>query len=113
MKLHYSTEGAANNRYRKIRAVANTLGVKLEEVAHETTADLSTISPFNTLPLLETQEGTFFSSNTIVRYLANSQGKLYGGDNLHNKALIDQWLDVSACDFEAAVAAVVIARDGR
>lgn len=113
MKLHYSTEGAANNRYRKVKAVANALGVKLEEVAHETSSDLTTISPFNTLPLLQTQEGTFFSSNTIVRYLANSQGKLYGGENLHNKALIDQWLDISACDFEAAVAAIVIARDGR
>ena len=30
MKLHYSTEGAANNRFRKIKAVANALGVKLE-----------------------------------------------------------------------------------
>ncbi|MFN9944358.1 MAG: hypothetical protein ACK56I_33305, partial [bacterium] len=63
-------------------------------------------------PLLQTPQGTFFSSNTIVRYLANSQGKLYG-DNLHNQALVDQWLDVSACDFEAAIAAIVIARDGK
>ncbi len=30
MKLHYSTEGAANNRFRKIKAVANALGVKVE-----------------------------------------------------------------------------------
>lgn len=44
--------------------------------------------------------------------MANTQGKLYG-DNLHNQALVDQWLDVSACDFEAAVAAVVVARDGK
>lgn len=79
MKLHYSTEGAVNNRYRKIKAVAIALGANLEEVPHETTTDLSTISPFNTLPLLQTPQGTFFSSNTIVRYLANSQGKLYGG----------------------------------
>ncbi len=34
MKLHYSTEAAVNNRYRKIKAVANALGVQLEEVAH-------------------------------------------------------------------------------
>jgi len=34
MKLHYSTEGAVNNRYRKIKAVINALGVQVEEVAH-------------------------------------------------------------------------------
>jgi glutathione S-transferase len=27
--------------------------------------------------------------------------------------LIDQWLDLSVCDFEAAVAAIVVARDGK
>jgi glutathione S-transferase len=27
--------------------------------------------------------------------------------------LVDQWLDVSACDFEAAVAAIVVAKDGK
>lgn len=113
MKLHYSTEGAVNHRYRKVKAVAAALGVQLEEVAHETTSDLSTISPFNTLPLLQTAEGTFFSSNTIIRYLANTQGKLYGGKNIHNQSLIDQWLDVSVCDFEAAVSAVVVAKDGK
>jgi len=44
--------------------------------------------------------------------LAATANKLYG-NNLHNRALIDQWLDVSACDFEAAVAAVSIAKDGK
>lgn len=113
MKLHYSTEGAANSRFRKIKSVVNALKIQLEEVAHETTADLSKLSVFNTLPLLETSEGTFFSSNTIVRYLASiSENKLYGS-NLHNRALVDQWLDITTCDLEAAVAAVNIAKDGR
>lgn len=113
MKLHYSSEASAASRLRKIRAVATALGLALEEVAHDATADVSTISHFNTLPLLQTQEGTFFSSNTIVRYLGNSQGKLYGGDNLHNKTLIDQWLDITVCDLEAAVAAVAVAANGQ
>jgi len=88
------------------------LGLNLEEVAHDSTADLSSISPFNTLPLLQTAEGTFFSSNTIVRYLANTQGKLYGGKNIHHQSLVDQWLDVIVCDLEAAVAAVSVATHG-
>jgi glutathione S-transferase len=109
MKLHYSNEPYSSNRYRKIKAVANALGVKLEEVAHDSTADLSSISPFNILPLLQTTEGTFFSSNTIIRYLATTQGKLYGGQNNHHQSLVDQWLDATVCDLEAAVAGVVLA----
>jgi glutathione S-transferase len=112
MKLHYNNESFASNRHRKIRAVVNALGLNVEEVAHDSTADLSSISPFNTLPLLQTQQGTFFSSNTIVRFLANSQGKLYGNNN-HQQSLVDQWLDVAVCDLEAAVAAVAVAAEGK
>jgi len=69
---------------------------------------------FKTLPILETPEGNIFSSNSIVRYLASVSGnKLYGGDNLHHRALVDQWLDVSACEFDAAVSAINVAKDGK
>ena len=114
MKLHYSTEGATNSRYRKIKSVINALKLEVQEVAHDASVDLSTVSVFNTLPILETPQGTFFSSNTIIRVLAATAGNtLYGGDNLHHRAQVDQWLDITTCDFEAAVAAVAIARDGR
>lgn len=114
MKLHYSTEGATNSRYRKIKSVINALKLEVQEVAHDASVDLSAVSVFNTLPLLETPQGTFFSSNTIIRFLAATAGnQLYGGDNLHLRALVDQWLDLTTCDFEAAVAAVAIAKDGR
>lgn len=54
--------------------------------------------------MLETPEGTFFSSNTIARYLALAHKKdLYGNGNNHSTALIDQWLDLTTCDFEPAV----------
>ncbi len=29
MKLHYSTEGAVNNRYRKVKAVINALAAQV------------------------------------------------------------------------------------
>ena len=99
MKLHYSTEGATNSRYRKIKSVIHALRLQVNEVAHDTNADLSAISAFNTLPLLETQEGTFFSSNTIIRFLAASAGNKLYGTNLHERALVDQWLDISTCEF--------------
>jgi len=114
MKLHYSNDGATNSRYRKIRSVINALKLEVTDVPHDSNADLSKLTVFNTLPLLETNEGTFFSSNTIIRYLAALSGNnLYGGDNLYQRALISQWLDITTCDFEAAVAGVAIARDGR
>jgi glutathione S-transferase/translation elongation factor EF-1beta len=113
MKLHYSTEGATNSRYRKIKSVANALKVNLEEVAHDASSDLSAVSVFNTLPILETPQGSLFSSNSIIRFLAGSNDNQLYGENLHNRALVDQWLDITTCDFEAAVSAVAIAKDGR
>lgn len=44
--------------------------------------------------------------------MANSQGKLYGGNNVHNQSLVDQWLDITVCDLEAAVAAISVATQG-
>jgi len=112
MKLHFSNDAITNSRYRKIKSVINALKVQVEEVNHDAHTDLSGLSPFNTLPLLETKEGTFFSSNTIIRYLAASSDKLYGSD-LFQRGQVDQWLDITTCDFEAAVAAVAIAKEGR
>lgn len=49
-----------------------------------------------------------------MRYLASASGAhLYGGESLYLKGLVDQWLDITTCDFEAAVAAVAIAKEGR
>ena len=50
---------------------------------------------------METPEGSFFSSNTILRYLASThKSELYCGENQHNQALVDQWLDFTTCEFE-------------
>jgi glutathione S-transferase len=90
------------------------LKLEVQEVAHDTGADLSSISPINILPLLETANGTIAFSSSIVRYLGSiSQNQLYGGENAHNQALVDQWLDIINCDFEPAVAAISVVKDGR
>lgn len=104
MKLHYNSEATSIATTRKLKSVIAATEAKVEEVAYKTGDDVSKVSVFKTLPLLETPEGTFFSSNTILRYLATAFKKdLYGGDNLHHKALIDQWLDITSCDFEPSV----------
>lgn len=107
MKLHYNSEATSLATTRKLKSVIAATEAKVEEVTYKLGDDVSKLSPFNALPLLETPEGTFFSSNTIARYLATAHKKdLYGGDNLHNKALIDQWLDITTCELEAAVRGV-------
>lgn len=104
MRLHYNSEAASVATVRKLKSAVLATQAKVEEVNYKTGDDVSKVSFFNTLPLLETPEGTFFSSNTILRYLASSFKKgLYGGDSLFTQSLVDQWLDLITCDFEPAV----------
>lgn len=102
MKIHYNPEGVATAR--KLKSALLATEAKAEEVTYKTGDDVSKVSVFSTLPLLETPEGTFFSSNTILRYLASAFKKdLYGGENNFHKSLVDQWLDITSCEFEPAV----------
>ena len=55
MKLHFSNNGITNSRYRKIKSVINALKINVADVEHDSHSDLSNISVFNTLPLLETK----------------------------------------------------------
>lgn len=113
-KLHFCTDLPIQYRYRKIKAVISALGVKVVDVPRETFADLRGLSPMHTLPLLETSEGNFSSSNTIIRYLAaKCDYKLYGKDSLYERALIDQWLDLTQCDFDTCSIALNVYLDGK
>lgn len=114
LKLHYCTDLPIQYRYRKIKSVITALGLPVIDVPRETFADLRNLSPIPTLPLLETSEGNFTSSNTIIRYLGAKAGyKLYGGDNLYERALIDQWLDLTQCDFDTCAIAINLYLDGK
>ena len=39
--------------------------------------------------------------------------KLYGKDNLHERALIDQWLDITQCDFDTCSIALNVYLEGK
>lgn len=113
MKLHYNADTFSVGKVRKLKTAITAMGVKVEEVVHKTGDDLSKVSFFNTLPLLETPQGTIFSSNTILRFLASAhKPELYEGD-VYNKTLIDQWMDFTTCDFEPVVAAILYHKEGR
>lgn len=101
MKLHYNSEERSVAAVRKLKAVIAAVDAKVEFAAYASDQEVPKISAFNALPVLESPDGAIFSSSAIVRYLASThKNDLYGGDNAHSKALIDQWLDFTTCEFE-------------
>jgi glutathione S-transferase len=107
MKLHLSGEPVSLATSRKLKSIIESTGSQVELITYKLGDDISKLSAVGTLPLLETAEGTFFASNTIARYLATANKiELYGNGNMHNQALIDQWLDLITCDFEPSVRAI-------
>lgn len=72
MKLHYNADAFSVARVRKLKSVIAATGAKVEEAVYKAGEDVSKVSFFNALPLLVTPEGTFFSSNSICRYLAST-----------------------------------------
>lgn len=38
---------------------------------------------------------------------------MYGGENLYERAIIDQWLDLTVCDFDTCSIAVNVFLDGK
>jgi elongation factor 1-gamma len=107
MKLHYSSCPISVATNRKLKSVIAATDSKVEEVTYKGGDDISKLSAFNTLPLLETPEGTIFSSNAIARYLASTNKKeLYGNGNIYCQGLIDQFLDFATFELEPAVRGV-------
>lgn len=110
MKVYHSNTAFGQQRVNKIKAVAALTGSNVEFEVNEKTPVLQKLFRAS-LPVLETPEGALHSSNTIIRFLANSTQKLYGA-NAHEASLVDQWLDVTAFDLEPAVAALTSTVEG-
>jgi hypothetical protein len=94
MRLHYNVDALSVARVRKLKSVVRATEAKVEDAIYKEGEDVKKVSYFNVLPLLETPEGTFFSSNTILRLLATlHKPELYGGEVNHARSLVDMWLD--------------------
>ena len=58
-------------------------------------------NPNGKVPLLETEQGQLYESNSILRYLAALKPSLnLLGTDLWNQALVNQWLDWSTNELE-------------
>jgi len=97
-----------NGRVVKILIAAKYAGVTLERdefwpksATPAEKQEFTKINPNGKIPVLVTEEGNLFESNTILRYIAriSKQAKLYG-NNTYEEALVDQQLDWFISYFE-------------
>ena len=110
MKVYYTSSAFGEQRVNKVKAVASLTGTQLHYEIDEKAVVLQKLFR-PSLPVLETPQGALHSSNTIIRYLANSTQKFYG-KNIHEATLVDQWLDVISFELEPAIAALTHAVEG-
>lgn len=101
MKLHTQVGDSDGN---KVAVVAAFAGVGLEiptfDPALLKSKDFASKSPFKTLPVLETPEGSIAKANSAIRYLATVGSSALYPANPILRAEVDQWLEFSADELE-------------
>lgn len=90
MKVHFSETEFGKFRLAKVKAVAALTKTDLTEVVFDAKSPVAKSAHSHALPLLETPQGTIFSSNAIIRFLANSSKSLYGS-NPHEQVLLSRF----------------------
>jgi len=86
----------------KVAITAKFAGVEVDQVLNvdSTSKDVLAKSPLGKLPYLETDHGTIYGADAIVRYLARlSKGNLYG-NNEFESGLIEQFICMASIDIE-------------
>jgi glutathione S-transferase len=86
MKIHFSNTEYGRNRLAKVKAVAILTKTDLVEVPFDEKSAVAKSVHYQTLPILETSQGSLFSTNAILRFLANSSNSLYGA-NAHEQVV--------------------------
>jgi len=69
------------------------------------TPEHKSLQPFGLIPVLQDDELTLFESRAIMRYIADKfqgQGTDLYGKSAKERALVEQWLEVEAQNFNAA-----------
>ncbi|KAF3444273.1 hypothetical protein FNV43_RR13963 [Rhamnella rubrinervis] len=73
--------------------------------------DFLLLQPFGQVPVIEDGDFKLFESRAIIRYYANkyaNQGPNLLGTTLEEKAMVDQWLEVEAHNFNDLVYTLVL-----
>lgn len=85
----------------KVRYCANAVGLEFTyhhvdlQQGEQQHPDFLNINQLGKVPAIEDDGFMLSESDAICRYLANKAGKLYP-DDLHTRARIDRWMDISA-----------------
>ncbi|EGG14498.1 glutathione S-transferase domain-containing protein [Cavenderia fasciculata] len=98
-----------NPRVYKALIAAKYVGVEIEVPAFDfqkdsKSAEFLKVAPHGKVPVMVTEKGSIFESNSIARYVARLGGKIYGSD-AYEASVIDQWLDFATNEVEASAVA--------
>lgn len=102
-----------NPRGNKLLFAAEVAGVPVEhvDVPFESLKNEEHLArhPLGKIPVLVTESGPIFESNAILRYIAraNRASGLYGENN-HQEALVDQWIDFVTTEMEPVFVSLVV-----
>jgi len=110
-----------NARIVKILIAANYAGISLErdefwpkDATEAVKQEFLKKNPNGKIPVLETEHGCLFESNTIFRYIARiaKDSKLYG-TSTYEESVVDQYLDWFISSFEPVYLRVIMPIRGR
>jgi len=97
-----------SNNVNKVRFVANALGVEYE-LNHidllggeQRSEQFLELNPIGKVPVMQDGSFTLFESMAITKYLANKQGSSLYPQDLHQRAIVDQWIDFCDIHLQAA-----------
>mmetsp|Transcript_10311 Transcript_10311/g.18172 ORF Transcript_10311/g.18172 Transcript_10311/m.18172 type:complete len:401 (+) Transcript_10311:101-1303(+) len=90
----------------KVLVAAQYAGASVDVVTDAKAAELKGKAAVDRLPLLETEKGSLFESNAIMRFLAAGKTELVGKDAFE-VAQIDSWCDFGLNEIDVPAAMVV------
>jgi len=100
----------------KVKFVANALNVEYEYIyikikeGDNRTEKFLRMNPFGKIPLIDDDGFILFESDAITRYLAQREGSGLYPTNLHQRAIVDQWMNFSAMHVGIAMGKVLFNR---
>lgn len=100
----------------KVRFAANAIGIKYEykpidlRAGEHLKPEFLAINPVGKVPAIDDDGFKMFESNAIIRYLADKNNSLLYPSGLHDRAVVDMWLDFGSMHVGVALSKVIYNR---
>ncbi|MGI9554093.1 MAG: glutathione S-transferase family protein [Thermodesulfobacteriota bacterium] len=105
-----------SNNVNKVRFTANALGVEYELSpinlfeGQQYSEEFLKLNPVGKVPVMQDGDLTLFESMAISKYLSDKQGSSIYPQDLHQRAIVDQWIDFCDIHVQAALNRVIFNR---